>query len=110
MARCPARGGGRRTKLTRAPTPGAPFQWAAIFHKDDMMFENGMENLAFYQSGKRVLGHDLPCKASCTYCRTPIFDEGRRMVLLFPTLLRFKDKQARDLFYPEYVTARLLMV
>jgi hypothetical protein len=80
---------------------GAPFQWAAIFHKDDMMFENGMENLAFYQSGKQVLGHDLPCKVSCTYCRTPIFDEGRRMVLLFPTLLKFEDKKARDLFYPE---------
>ena len=92
-------------KLTRPPTPGAPFQWAAIFHKDDMMFENGMENLAFYQSGKQVLGHDLPCKVSCTYCRTPIFDEGRRMVLLFPTLLKFEDKKARDLFYPQYVAA-----
>lgn len=82
---------------------GAPFQWAAIFHKDDMVFENGTKDLVFYHSGEKTLGHDLPCKISCAHCRSPIMDEGRRMVLLFPTLLKFKDKAARDLFYPQYV-------
>ncbi|ETS83561.1 hypothetical protein PFICI_05437 [Pestalotiopsis fici W106-1] len=80
---------------------GAPFQWAAIFNKDDMVFENGTQNLVFYHSGECTLGHDLPCKVSCAHCRSPIMDEGRRMVLLFPTLLKFNDKAARDLFYPQ---------
>ncbi|KAK6218739.1 hypothetical protein LQW54_002663 [Pestalotiopsis sp. IQ-011] len=86
---------------------GAPFQWAAIFHKDDMVFENGAKDLVFYHSGEKTLGHDLPCKISCAHCRSPIMDEGRRMVLLFPTLLKFKDKAARDLFYPQYVSLPL---
>jgi hypothetical protein len=68
-----------------------------------MVFENGTEGLAFYQSGERTLGHDLPCKVSCAYCRTPIMDEGRRMVLLFPTLIKFGSKAQRDLFYPRQV-------
>ncbi|KAK6079637.1 hypothetical protein SCUP234_00642 [Seiridium cupressi] len=80
---------------------GAPFQWAAIFHKEDMLFENGTKDLVFYNSGECTLGHDLPCKVSCAHCRSPIFDEGRRMVLLFPTLLRLNDKAQRDLFYPQ---------
>ncbi|ORY65152.1 Mss4-like protein [Pseudomassariella vexata] len=80
---------------------GAPFQWAAIFHKEDMMFENGTDNLVFYQSGEQTLGHDLPCKVSCAYCRSPIFDEGRRMALLFPTLIKFANKAERDAFYPQ---------
>lgn len=69
-----------------------------------MVFENGTENLVFYHSGECTLGHDLPCKVSCAHCRSPIMDEGRRMVLLFPTLIKFKDKAARDLFYPKYVS------
>ncbi|KAK6852363.1 hypothetical protein PG995_010914 [Apiospora arundinis] len=80
---------------------GSPFQWAAIFHKEDMMFEKGAEDLVFYQSESRHLSHDLPCKASCSYCRTPIMDEGRNMVLLFPTLIKFTGKKERDLFSPK---------
>ncbi|KXH61429.1 hypothetical protein CSAL01_05255, partial [Colletotrichum salicis] len=41
---------------------GAPFQWAAIFHKEDLAFDNGVDGLAFYSSGKNLQGHDLPCK------------------------------------------------
>lgn len=66
-----------------------------------MLFEKGTEGLVFYQSGEQVLSHELPCKVSCAYCRTPIMDEGRRMVLLFPTLIEFMNKTKRELFYPE---------
>ncbi|KAI4176516.1 MAG: hypothetical protein LQ346_007879 [Caloplaca aetnensis] len=59
---------------------GAPFQWAAIFHKDDINFT------------------------------TPIMDEGRNMILLFPTLINFKDPAERKnfeischMFYPQRV-------
>ncbi|KAH7026383.1 Mss4-like protein [Microdochium trichocladiopsis] len=68
---------------------GAPFQWAAIFHKSDILFEHGAQGIEFYNSGNRNAAHDLPCKLSCQYCRAPIMDEGRRMVLLFPTLIDF---------------------
>ncbi|CAI4216054.1 unnamed protein product [Parascedosporium putredinis] len=80
---------------------GAPFQWAAIFQKDDMAFDNGSEGLVFYRSATRELGHDLPCKVSCGHCRTPIMDEGRNMVLLFPTLIKFPSEAARRLFKPQ---------
>jgi hypothetical protein len=79
---------------------GAPFQWAAIFQKDDINFTNGHHDLAWYDSGEKTIRHKLPCKVSCAYCRTPIMDEGRNMILLFPTLINFKTKEERDLFAP----------
>ena len=84
---------------------GAPFQWAAIFHKADMAFENGTAGLEFYKSPTQRLGHNLPCKVSCDYCRTPIMDEGRNMVLLFPTLISFKSVEDRNTFKPQYVAS-----
>ncbi|KAH8122609.1 hypothetical protein ACSS6W_004369 [Trichoderma asperelloides] len=89
---------------------GAPFQWAAIFHKSDMAFENGMENLRFYNSGSKSLEHELPCKVSCSQCGTLIMDEGRNMALLFPTLLLFQNEGQKKkfevqchIFYPQRV-------
>ncbi|KAK7999189.1 hypothetical protein PG991_014864 [Apiospora marii] len=55
---------------------GAPFQWAAIFKKEDLHFENGAKGLAFYHAQKKHTYHDLPCKVSCAYCHAPIMDEG----------------------------------
>lgn len=78
------------------PFLGAPFQWAAIFHKDDMHFENGTRGLSFYNSGRRLKQHELPCKVSCSYCHTPIMDEGRNMVLLFPELLDLGETGRKD--------------
>ncbi|KAL2874061.1 hypothetical protein SGCOL_010742 [Colletotrichum sp. CLE4] len=77
---------------------GAPFQWAAIFHKEDLAFDNGVDGLAFYSSGKNLQGHDLPCKVSCGFCGSRIMDEGRNMVLLFPGLLHFDGEEKRKKF------------
>ncbi|KAL7796092.1 Mss4-like protein [Trichoderma ceciliae] len=89
---------------------GAPFQWAAIFQKSDMAFQNGTENLRFYNSGSKSTEHELPCKVSCSHCGTLIMDEGRSMALLFPTLLSFQNEAQRrnfdvqcHLFYPQRV-------
>ncbi|KAL7810256.1 Mss4-like protein [Trichoderma aethiopicum] len=89
---------------------GAPFQWAAIFKKEDMAFESGAENLRFYNSSSQSRERELPCKVSCSYCGSLIFDEGRNMVLLFPTLLSFQNEAQRKnfdvqchLFYPQRV-------
>lgn len=68
-----------------------------------MAFENGAAGLTFYRSSTRTLGHDLPCKVSCSYCRTPILDEGRNMVLLFPTLINFRSAEERSVWKPQYV-------
>ncbi|KAK2023016.1 hypothetical protein LX32DRAFT_708971 [Colletotrichum zoysiae] len=77
---------------------GAPFQWAAIFSKEDLAFDKGVDGLAFYSSGKNLQGHDLPCKVSCGFCGSRIMDEGRNMVLVFPGLLHFDGEQKRDNF------------
>jgi hypothetical protein len=75
------------------PFPGAPFQWAAIFHKEDINFTHGHHDLGWYDSAEKTTRHKLPCKVSCAYCRTPIMDEGRNMILLFPTLIKFDSNK-----------------
>lgn len=79
---------------------GAPFQWAAIFHKEDINFTHGHHDLGWYESGEKTTRHKLPCKVSCQYCRTPIMDEGRRMILLFPTLIKWGSEGEREKFRP----------
>jgi hypothetical protein len=68
---------------------GAPFQWAVIFHKSDVRFTRGIEDLHFYRAETATSGHGLPCKLSCARCRSPIADEGRRMFLAFGPLFDF---------------------
>ncbi|CAG8961415.1 hypothetical protein HYFRA_00013363 [Hymenoscyphus fraxineus] len=77
---------------------GAPFQWAAIFHKEDINFTHGHHDLGWYESGEKTTRHKLPCKVSCAYCRAPIMDEGRNMILLFPSLIEFKGEREREMF------------
>jgi hypothetical protein len=68
---------------------GAPFQWAVIFHKSDVRFVRGVEDLHFYHAESRTSDHILPCKLSCRRCRSPIADEGRRMFMAFGPLFDF---------------------
>jgi hypothetical protein len=68
---------------------GAPFQWAVIFHKTDVCFVRGVEELYFYNSELDRPGHVLPCKLGCQRCRSPVADEGRRMFLAFGPLFDF---------------------
>ncbi|KAM0352125.1 hypothetical protein ACHAP4_009137 [Fusarium culmorum] len=82
---------------------GAPFQWAAIFKKTDLAFENGVKNLRFYKTSSGKNEHILPCKVGCAECGSWIMDEGRNMVLLFPTLLNLDTPQLRENFQPQVV-------
>jgi hypothetical protein len=68
---------------------GAPFQWAVIFHKSDVRFVRGVEELHFYHAESGTHGRRLPCKLSCERCRSPIADEGRRMFMAFGPLFDF---------------------
>ena len=82
---------------------GSCFQWAAIFHKEDINFTHGHHDLGWYDSSEKTTKHKLPCKVSCAYCQSPIMDEGRNMILLFPSLIKFESKEDRDKFAPTYV-------
>ncbi|KIX96440.1 uncharacterized protein Z520_07706 [Fonsecaea multimorphosa CBS 102226] len=80
---------------------GAPFQWAAIFHKSDINFTNGHHDLGWYDPTNKSTTHHLPCKVSCAYCRSPIMDEGRNMILLFPPLIKkINTPEGREAFRP----------
>ncbi|KAF2427578.1 hypothetical protein EJ08DRAFT_592864 [Tothia fuscella] len=80
---------------------GAPFQWAAIFHKEDINFSHGHHNLEWYDPGEKSIAHKLPCKVRCSFCHSPIMDEGRNMILLFPTLINFKSEAEKRNFEVE---------
>lgn len=81
----------------------APFQWAAIFHKDDINFVHGHHNLEWYDPSEKSIEHKLPCKVRCAFCHSPIMDEGRNMILLFPSLIHFKNDQEKINFKPRSV-------
>ncbi|TID22799.1 Glutathione-dependent formaldehyde-activating family GFA [Venturia nashicola] len=79
----------------------APFQWAAIFHKTDINFTSGHHGLEWYDPSSKSVKHSLPCKVRCSYCHSPIMDEGRNMVLLFPSLVHFKSEEEKEHFKPK---------
>ncbi|EJD07792.1 NAD-binding protein [Fomitiporia mediterranea MF3/22] len=81
---------------------GAPYQWAAIIHKDAVHFTEGIKGLTFYNSSEFVNEHKLPCKVLCSTCHSPLADEGRNMILVFPVAVHFKDGQVPDSFKPTY--------
>ncbi|KAI5116967.1 hypothetical protein M0805_002169 [Coniferiporia weirii] len=70
---------------------GAPYQWAAIVHKDAVLFTEGQKELLFYNSSDKATAHKLPCKVYCSKCRAPLADEGRNMMLMFPSAIHFED-------------------
>ncbi|KAH6639101.1 Mss4-like protein [Boeremia exigua] len=78
----------------------APFQWAAIFHKTDINFTHGHHNLEWYDPSSKSIEHKLPCKVRCSYCHSPIMDEGRNMILLFPSLVHLKTDEQKKAFRP----------
>ncbi|TKX26755.1 putative lutathione-dependent formaldehyde-activating enzyme [Elsinoe australis] len=78
----------------------APFQWAAIFHKDDINFSHGHHDLEWYDPTDKSIEHKLPCKVRCSFCHSPIMDEGRNMILLFPSLVHLKTDQDKANFKP----------
>ncbi|KAL1987584.1 hypothetical protein VTN96DRAFT_3184 [Rasamsonia emersonii] len=65
----------------------APFQWCAIFLKTDLRFTRGTDWLTFYSSHDMQKVYKVPCKVYCSYCNSPIMDEGRNVCLVFPELI-----------------------
>lgn len=90
-------------------TPGAPFQHAAIFEKCSVAFEKeSIPFLSYYASATGDNAYTLPCKLRCSYCGSLVMDEGRNMILLFPTLIQFGSEEARQKFHVRSVDRAFL--
>ncbi len=102
-----SRGEAARNGRRRLSHPG-PLQRAAIFHKEDINFTRGHHDLGWYDPTAKSTEHHLPCKVQAR-TRTPIMDEGRNMILLFPTLVegintargREASRPRSHMFYPQ---------
>jgi len=80
---------------------GAPMQWAAIFHKHHVLFaEESLKELEFYNSTLLEKVKELPCKVSCKRCNSPIADEGRNMLMMFPSAFKFVGGETPPKFKP----------
>ncbi|EIN09844.1 hypothetical protein PUNSTDRAFT_66341 [Punctularia strigosozonata HHB-11173 SS5] len=80
---------------------GAPFQWAVIFPKTSVrLVKNDHNALHCFSTEKRTGEHYVPCKVSCDNCRSPLFDEGRNTVLVYPSSIQFEDNKVPKNFMP----------
>ncbi|SPO37981.1 uncharacterized protein PSFLO_03458 [Pseudozyma flocculosa] len=81
---------------------GAPFQWAALFHKTSVRLAESCDPiyLDFFSTQEGHSDHSVPCKISCRNCRSPMADEGRNMVMAYPSSFRFKDGHVPSTFAP----------
>ncbi|KAJ8589740.1 hypothetical protein M405DRAFT_738089 [Rhizopogon salebrosus TDB-379] len=77
---------------------GAPFQWAVIFPKTSVrLLQNNNNSLHCFSTTTRNATHHVPCKVSCDVCRAPLFDEGKRTVLTYPSGFKFPPVRALPL-------------
>ncbi|THC89258.1 hypothetical protein EYZ11_011291 [Aspergillus tanneri] len=56
-----------------------------------MTFTQGPSGLTFYSAANRSHQYETPTKVSCSYCQTPIMDEGRNMCLIFPSSIEYGE-------------------
>jgi hypothetical protein len=64
-----------------------------------MASKNDTMGLGFYEFSSKEVKREMPCEVS-SHCHTPIMDEERNMVLLFPNLIKFGCDLERGLFAP----------
>ncbi|KAL1747413.1 Mss4-like protein [Schizophyllum fasciatum] len=70
---------------------GSPAQWTAMLEKTDVHYLSGVDNLAFYHLPDSTHEHKLPCKVACRTCRSPVMDEGRKVLVIYPSLIDFGE-------------------
>ncbi|GAC95707.1 hypothetical protein PHSY_003283 [Pseudozyma hubeiensis SY62] len=72
---------------------GAPFQWAALFHKTSVRLAKHCDplNLDFFSTQEGHSEHSVPCKISCRNCRSP---------MAYPSSFVFKDHVVPPAFAP----------
>lgn len=80
---------------------GAPFQWAVLFPKTSCRMVQNKENALHFFSTETIDDtHHVPCKVSCNRCRAPLFDEGRNMIMAYPSSFLFEDGKIPLKFQP----------
>ncbi|KAJ1572024.1 hypothetical protein NDA11_002144 [Ustilago hordei] len=81
---------------------GAPFQWAALFHKTSVRLAKHCDpiHLDFFSTQEGHSEHSVPCKISCRNCRSPMADEGRNMVMAYPSSFGFEENEVPAAFAP----------
>ncbi|KAN0064705.1 hypothetical protein ACQY0O_002335 [Thecaphora frezii] len=81
---------------------GAPFQWAALFHKTSVRLAAKCDPLYldFFSTQEGHSDHSVPCKISCRNCRSPMADEGRNMIMAYPSSFLFKHAHVPAAFAP----------
>ncbi|CAO1624827.1 unnamed protein product [Parajaminaea phylloscopi] len=81
---------------------GAPFQWACLFFKNQVRLHHSTDPIFvdFFSTQTKTGEHNVPTKVSCRQCRSPLFDEGRRVVLAYPSSFDFKDGKVPKEFAP----------
>lgn len=87
----------------------APAQWVSLFHKDAVRFKpESLQFIRWYHMSTDTVYEDLasrqlPAKVQCKHCGTPIMDEGRDMIMAFPTLFEFVKRDAKPEFPPAFL-------
>lgn len=81
---------------------GAPFQYAALFHKTSVRMHKGCDPtfVDFFSTHRKHSEHDVPCKVSCRNCRSSLMDEGRNMIMAYPSSFNFPDGHVPSAFAP----------
>ncbi|CAO1614370.1 unnamed protein product [Jaminaea pallidilutea] len=81
---------------------GAPFQWAALYHKTSVRLAHDCDPsfLSFFSTHTKYSEHLVPCKIACAQCHSPLMDEGRNMVMAYPSSFQFKDGHVPPAFAP----------
>lgn len=81
---------------------GAPFQHACLFFKTCVrLTKNEGQSLNFFSTMKKDSVHHVPCKVGCSSCHSPLFDEGRSVVLAYPSAFKFSEGRPPVAFHPQ---------
>jgi len=80
---------------------GSAAHWSSVMPKTDVLFTCSTDKLSFYRTEDQKTEHILPCKLSCARCHSPIADEGRNMMLMYPSTFDWQNKEDREPFLPD---------
>ncbi|KAK9898407.1 hypothetical protein P389DRAFT_166905 [Cystobasidium minutum MCA 4210] len=80
---------------------GSATHWSVVIPKNEVLFTCSPDKLSFYRTEDQKTEHIPPCKLSCARCHSPIADEGRNMMLMYPSTFNFEKKEDRSPFLPD---------
>jgi len=80
---------------------GSAMHWSVVIPKNEVLFTCSPEKISFYRTEDQRTVRELPAKLSCARCHSPIADEGRNMMLMYPSTWDFEKTEDRAPFMPE---------